>query len=426
FGNSFLVVGADGKPVAAAGGSPGGITSAFNPKIKLDGRLISLFQTTRDPQQDNRFELSRPDFDFDLNFNIRMSDVLDARILTNIRGDQEDVPFWQTRLNFDRGNLHLHSDRIELYAFDNDKLDTWGDPLDLVGRIGIYDHAFGYSQQGMQAERTIAGIDMKLLYSDNFRNGGTSRPADVTAGQDELFDERLAMGQDLVAAYNFNDTDDNKDILAYRGSRAFGTHLEAGIQARLDRGFNPGVARVAQFDDTSRVEGISLEGPTYERWRGIGGNLGWKAGGWEFRAEYLNGRNFLDFQTGTTGSMSSIENGDTVVVSLGGNEARESFEIATDNRGYLGAGGVLAGLDLDLSWELHATDITPIGNDSVLFLDNRMTTWSARVGQTFDVGTERTLEARLGFQYTDFSYDARSPWTSQFWFDRRNFWLEAG
>lgn len=426
YGNSFVVVGADGKPRASGGGGVGGAVSSLNPKIKLGGRLISTFKSSRDTLQDNRYELTRPDFDLDLDFNIKMSEVLDARVLTNIRGDQENVPFYQTRLNFDRGYLHLHSDRIDLYAFDNDRLDDWGDPLDLVGSVGIYNHEFGYFQQGLQAAKTIGGIDNKLLYSDNFRTGGTSRPADVSSDQEALFNDRLAEGQDLVAAYSFTDTDDNKDVLAYRGQRAFGAQLDAGIQARLDRGFNPGVANVTQFDDTSHASGTSLSGPTYERWRGLGANLAWKTGAWTIRGEYLNGRDYLDFQNGTTGTRVTIDDGDTTTVELAGHEALESFEIATDNRGFLGALGSLAGLDLDLSWTYHGTDVTPIGNDSALFLDNRMMAWSAEVGRTFALNSDRVLEAQLGLQYIDFEYDAGSPWTSQFWFDRRNFWLEAG
>ena len=36
------------------------------------------------------------------------------------------------------------------------------------------------------------GIDNKLIYSDNFRTGGTSRPANVSADQEALLVERLA------------------------------------------------------------------------------------------------------------------------------------------------------------------------------------------------------------------------------------------
>ena len=36
------------------------------------------------------------------------------------------------------------------------------------------------------------------------------------------------------------------------------------------------------------------------------------------------------------------------------------------------------------------------------------------------------MSARLGLSYFDFNYEAGTPWRNQFWFDRHNYWLEAG
>ncbi|MDZ4804459.1 MAG: glycogen-binding domain-containing protein [Candidatus Eisenbacteria bacterium] len=425
FGNSLIRVGADGKPQAGSAGASG-ITS-LSPKIKLNGRLISRFESIDDPNQGGRFELRRPDFDLDLDFNIRMSDVLDARVLTNIRAENEDVPFWQSRLNFDRGHLHLHSDRIDLLAFDNDRIDPWPDPLRLVGNVGIYDHDFGYDEQGMLARKKLAGFDMQLLYADNFRTGGTDRPGSVAASA-PIYEGQLARAQPLIAEYDFNDTDNNKDVLAYSAGRKLGRRLDIGVVARLDRGFNPGFARVREggYDTTGFRPARVVEGPTLERWSGAGGHGTWSTGPWKLGGEYLWGRNHLDFQNGSTLNEFRYVESDTTRRTLGGSGARESFTIATDQRANLSAAGPAVGLDLKFGWELHTTRVTPIGNDSARYLDNRMTVWSGHAGRTFPLSGERAVKARLGLEFVDFDYDAGTPWRSQFWFDSRNFWLEAG
>lgn len=424
YGNSLVRVGADGKLQVRA--TAAAVASSLNPKIVLNGRFISLFQSMTDKTQGDRLELRRPDFDLDLDYKVKMSEMLDGRILTNIRSERDNVPFWQTHLNFDRGHLRLHSDRISVYAFDEDVVPTWEDPLHLVGNVGIYRHDYGYDQQGMQAEKTVAGFDIRLLYADSFRNPGPSRPASLPQSVSDLVQWELRRGQKTVAGYGFTDGDNNKDALAFRAQRALGKAWRLGLSTRVDRGQNPGLAGVAHISgDSGDVAVRSVMGSTLERWNGVGGDLAWTRGAWNLQGEYLWGRNSLDFLGDATGVVTRYTDLDTTVTPIHHKDIG-SEPIATDNRVYLGARGPWKGFDFDLSLEYHGTDVTPLGNDSALALDNRLTTWAMAATRGWTLSHERKLNARLGLTLYDFNYDAGTPWRNQFWFDRRNFWLEAG
>jgi hypothetical protein len=425
FGNSVIKIGPDGRLVTQQATS----NTALNPKILVGGRFISLFQASEDPLEADRFELRRPDFDLDLDFKIRMSDVLDARMLTNIRSETENVQFFRSRLNFDRGNLHLHTNQIDLFAFDNDRLGTWDDPLHLVGKIGIYNHDFGFNQQGMQAQKTIGGADVRVLYSDNFRPGGFSGPATATLPVPvRQTPAGPSLPSELLADYGFNDTDSDKDVLAARLTRPLGRGLKLGVSGRLDRGFNPGVAAIFEPDapraDGRVVSGKFLLGSTLERWWGVGGDLSYARGSSTVRAEYLRGRNNLDFiggafRRGELSPQGTFVLRDTL-------DELFSFPIAKDHRFRLEWAGSLRGFNLDAAWEFHGTETTPLGSDSAAAFDNSLRTLSLSAARGYRMAGGRKLAARLGLDVFDFTYDPRTSWSNQFWFDSRNYWLEAG
>jgi hypothetical protein len=163
FGNSLIEIGADGNLVAQKATS----NTRYSPKILLGGRFINLFHSVYN-RQFNRFEITRPEFDIDLDLGVRISDLLSAHVLLNINPRNEDVQEYRSRLNYKRGSLKLTQPGIALTAFDSEDLGTWDDPLHLVGGLGIYHHPYGYKRQGAQLGLQKLGIEAEFLFSDNF------------------------------------------------------------------------------------------------------------------------------------------------------------------------------------------------------------------------------------------------------------------
>ncbi|NNE43045.1 MAG: hypothetical protein HKN12_02455, partial [Gemmatimonadetes bacterium] len=211
FGNSAFTLGKDGKIAAMEETS----NTPYNARFFITGRTIGMYQSFKNEEVDGRFELRRPNFDTDLNFAVRVNDVLDARILTNINNESENIESFRTRLNFDRGMMHFTTEDLEGWAWDNDAVENWDGPMTLLGNVGIYDHSFGYDTQGAMLRRELRGVDVRVLYADNFLDGGQNRPAldaffaseeasgelaFATLGADSLFAYRA----DLMSAYRFN------------------------------------------------------------------------------------------------------------------------------------------------------------------------------------------------------------------------------
>ncbi|MBI5835935.1 MAG: glycogen-binding domain-containing protein [Candidatus Eisenbacteria bacterium] len=443
FGNSVVRVTADGKLQAQAATS----NTPLNPKLVIGGRFITEYISRKNPADENRMELGRPTFDLDVNFAARMSDVLDARVLTNIQSEYDGVQFFRTRLNFDRGSLRLHTDQIDLLAFDNDSIPAWGDPLGLVGNIGIYRHAFGYRQQGMQARRTLLGADVRLLYADNFQPGGTGRPTLAVVPLVVYFGPGTPrfVGPAFAADYQRSFGDQAKNVLAVRAARELKPGLTLGLNARLDRGQNPGLAVIAEpsvMDSTGLVieKRITSATQAIERWWAAGADADYARGGHRVRGGYLFGRNILD--TGSSGSVSRSyffsRNDSTIwstVVQPG--VLPQDFRLARDHRAKLEwSGPLFGGARAALGWELHATHVYALGNDSakaysdslreIPDLSNRVSDWTALLEREWQRPGGRRLAARLALDYSVFHYADNTPWLHQFWFDRRNFWLDTG
>lgn len=171
FGNSVVKVGADGSLVKQAATS----NTAYSPKITIDGRIHSLTYVAFNPLL-SRYEIERPTFDVDLGFGIRISDLLKARVLTNIDPQKEDVQDYRSRLNFKRGSMDFTQPGLRVFAFTSETIPTWDDPARLVGDIGVYRHPFGFERDGFQVSASKYGFDGQLVYADNSTVGGTEFP----------------------------------------------------------------------------------------------------------------------------------------------------------------------------------------------------------------------------------------------------------
>ncbi len=438
FGNSMVKVASDGKLAVMTATS----NTAMNPKVYLGGRFITKYISRKVDADSGRLELGRPDFNLDLDFKIRMNDVLDAHMLVNIESENENVQFFRTRLNFDRGSLHLHSEALELFGFDNDSLGTWEDPLHLVGNIGIYHHAFGFAQQGVEALKDFGDFKARALYSDNFRPGGTSRPSALNL---TLPIVQLASGPSLTAntsqVYDRTFGDNAKNIFAARVTRDAGKEWWFGVSGRLDRGQNPGLVVIFEPGGTDsagrRTGGVLTSGNTVERWWAVGADARYKQPTWEFAGEYLKGRNDLMYVGDGSVFQLNFTPPDTSRLVVPLSRKPSSPRLADDSRATLQWSGRLdESLRLSAGVQLHRNHVAALGSDSLLsladslvpasdFTNTRMT-WSASARKEWLCSSGKRLTASLGLVYDHFDYDAHTPWLHQFWFDRHNFWLDAG
>jgi hypothetical protein len=193
FGNSVVKVGAGGSLVKQAATS----NTAYSPKITIGGRVHSLTYAAFNPLL-SRYEIERPTFDVDLGFDIRISDLLRAHVLTNIDPQKEDVQDYRSRLNFKRGSMELQQTDLRLLAFSSETIANWDDPVRLVGGIGVYNHPFGFERDGFQLNARKFGFDGQLLYADNSAVGGTEFPGAMKT--DSLFktDTRFRMKTNVL------------------------------------------------------------------------------------------------------------------------------------------------------------------------------------------------------------------------------------
>jgi len=447
YGNSLVHVGADGKIVAAAATA----NTAYSAKILLGGRMISRFITRENESRGGRMELERPYMDMDLDWLIRANDYLDLHLLTSINNESEATvtDFWKTNLRFDRGSLRLHTESFSLKMFDNESAGRFDDPLELVGGIGIYDHDFGFRQQGAVGSFGLGALGVTALYADDFENGGTT----VTgldslsiATEEAAFDSArgaFRFKRSEGATYSAYDDDNNKDILALRAKYPV-RDLRLGVSGRLDRGYNPGTLAIVEVDpaDTTGTLGVQRKfGKTWERWWGAGGDLlyGGETKPYVLRAEVLHGRAAVrategreaDIELRTVREVDEVF-GDTLYTSeiaTTSGERRAAgalFEIDRSTRVFLGGEYRFgeSGLRLSAEYEREGHEQTYYATSVWDTLENVMSVyrfgaargWERLLGRRWDLGLE--------VEVYDFRYDPRTPWRNQFWFDERNFWLE--
>ncbi|MEO5618487.1 MAG: glycogen-binding domain-containing protein [Candidatus Eisenbacteria bacterium] len=325
FGNSVVKVGADGAVVKQAATS----NTAYSPKITIGGRVHSLTYSVFNPLL-SRYEIDRPTFDVDLGFDIRISDVLKARVLTNIDPQKEDVQDYRSRLNFKRGWLELERPGMRLLAFNGEPIPTWDDPARLVGDIGIYEHPFGFERSGFLVNANRFGFDGQLLYADNNAVGGTEFPGGATFAEfsiDRGTNRRFVFEADAVTrawqqlrterrdsttfalvpgqfskvtttdvgdgGLGFGFGDGATDVFAASLRRRVAGGARVGLIGRADRGFHLGRLALAQV--TSDSTGTLFYGQTEQQWfaGGIEARLPLAGGSW-LHAEYLQGARRLN------------------------------------------------------------------------------------------------------------------------------------
>lgn len=440
FGNSALSVAADGSITQLAATS----NTTLSPKILLQGRAIALYEYREDRGED-RYELERPGLDFDLDFNVRVNSNLTAHVLTNVNNEAENVDFYQTRLNFDRGSLTYEDPSIFLQAWDNEGIATWDDPLHLVGNIGIYDHLFGYGTTGARARKSFAGFEAEAFYTDDGEPGSgfPAAPSEEDLSveiEDALVwtGDRYAFGRSPIL-YTYVDASGNEDVLAARISRDtskwLGRPSLARLLYRLDRGAHPGAGAALLVDPSDRTRGtvVGFDEAT-EQWQGLGGHASVEvAPALRVEAQFLHGRAWVEPRDGTLEDVSfatEIDAGGgtpetTIVVTRSGTRPIGDRELDLDesNRFFLGLRASQAPLDLrgglSLEYEDHAQELFATLLDGTL--ENSATTVRLDLAREWS-----RIRGSLDLAYTAFDYDDRTPWANQLWFDARNFWLEQG
>ncbi|NNF07949.1 MAG: hypothetical protein HKN21_14390, partial [Candidatus Eisenbacteria bacterium] len=408
FGNSAIQIGPDGDIVQMKATS----NTELSPKIYLGARYITLFNFRETQGSNPEWNLDRPDYDIDLDFAVRMNEVLTGRMLTNINNLNENVQLWETSLRFDRGHLNLDTGDIRILAFDNDRMGTFDDPLSLVGDVGIYDHAWGYEQQGVAVWKDYKGFEGHLLYSDNFRPGGTA----------STFENISATGD---VGYFRADTDNNKDVLGVRVKREVNDHLRMGVSGRLDRGSNPGLLVEFQPGTSANPLGpVDTYNNTVEEWMAAGIDLMYTNDpqGLDLSAEFLVGESQVRGESGVRENFNNV--GD--LVSTETLESRD-LRLDTSKRTHLGVHYyAFRGWHWRGVWEFEDHDMSPASNDSSMALYNRVANYKFDLEFNGQEWKNWPWEAGLAINIHDFAYDRNASWRTQLWFDTYNFWLEQG
>lgn len=444
FGNSVVKVGADGKLAGMEATS----NTPYSPKIFLGGRVIGLFISRENEVKGDRYELNRPTMDFDLDWKIRVNDVMDMYLVTKINNENEPstTDYWKTNLHFDRGLIDVHGGKLRVRMFDNWAVGRFDDPLALLGGIGIYDFDFGYDQQGLKVETNLWGADFTLVYSDDFENGGTENPLPDTIGVETeiaVFDSttmRFRNAGAVVGIYDSYYEDNDKDVLAFRVKYPL-AGCKLGASARIDRGYNPGSMMVFEADGSiaNTTGSLQVFDKSWELWRAGGGDIEWGGGEKPYvvRAEILHGRAEIQAVSGTeadivvrTDSTEDEIYGDVIysyeIVKSAAVEIEDrKFEVDRSNRFYLGGEYKLEdlGLGLGLSWERETHAQTYYATSIMDTLDNTMDLFTLTLEKEFTEFLGRSWTIAIEAERFAFDYDTRTPWGNQLWFDYRNFWM---
>ena len=464
YGNSVVTVAADGSLGGAAsvkgeaagpppadrapeqGASDVKANTPYSAKLEFHGRGVGLYEATLSREND-RYELRRPQLNFDLITDIRISEVLAARWLMKIDAEQEALDFYQTRLTFDRGNLTFRKSNFELFAYDNEKAGTWDDPLHLVGDIGIYSYDYGYNRQGFRLRPKFGGFEAELHYADNFETGGTVYPpfdpeAAVAGGRGFASEPdgdggyRLAPdGFASIATVNFSDG--NEDMFALRLARDVGSAVRLGLLARSDRGFNLGSGAFVFEDGPDQIQALS--GRFEQLWYAWGGEGRWRPGpaGLELRGEGLYGRTVAEFLEDATFDLYGVtfdDTGGVATVPLISSEPAGNQSVTLDRSRRAALGGrwdgrmfeggmvfdaLMSYMDHDDRAELNDLQAVDAGRRS---MKNVRVRWDQQWGGLLP----RQVETIVDVEWTGFDYRADDPWDAQFWFTQKNFWLENG
>ena len=459
YGNSVVMIGADGAPSGAAARAPAVATggdanpargageiqanTAYSAKLEFHGRGIGLYESFLSRAHD-RFELRRPRLDFELDTGIRISDVLAGRWLLRINSEQPQTEFFRTRLIFDRGNLTFRKNNVEVFGYDNEAAGTWDDALHLVGDVGIYGYDYGYERQGFRIRPSFGGFEGELHYADNFRAGGTTYPgtpefvitpflAGLATEPDGAGGYRLA-AETAVTNGGVNASDANEDMLALRLRRAVGP-VHVGLLGRMDRGFDLGASTFAFAAGPDRVRW--LLGQYESEWYGYGAEVRWPTGvrGLELFGEGLFGRKVADMTSAQIDEFQVTVDDTGAVVGqtlLSSTPGAMNESVTLDRSRRLALGGTWSGELVGGPSAVTATLTHQDDDDRMTFEDlraadtGRRSTNAVRVrwDQGWGALLPRAVSTIVDVEWQGFDYRAGDPWDAQFWFSQRNFWLE--
>ncbi len=480
FGNSVVTIGADGGLITAAATS----NTAYSPKILMGGRVIVLHQATLNPSY-SRYELTRPEMDIDLGFDIRVSDVMSSHFLLNINPRDEDVQDYRSRLNFKRGSILLTQPALRVLAFDSENIEAWDGPIALVGDVGQFRRPYGFQRTGFLANTSRFGVRTDLLYTDNFRVGGTEYPGfDLNRGTgrqfvfeadadartiSQMLTERSGSGYALTRGQiskvqstdigdddrSFGYGDGDEDMFAMRLRRDVGA-FRLGIMGRTDRGFHLGQLSLAQPTSDSTL--TQWRGQTANEWFGVGADAQWTISpSARLHGALLSGARRMTLLNGSTRTewkATSIA-ATTVAATPGASASADGTHFTIDRSWRLALGGAWALAEGDIAlradvehhrhrypaWIQPPASLpgeanadhprfenvdyqrgTSLGDD----LDNSMTEWRLGWDRNWRYYLGRPVKTSVEIVWTAFEYDARTAWEYQLWFPTGNFWLESG
>ena len=397
-GNSVVRVGSGGV-VLSPGMSFGGTSDASgggatNHDLRWHVRYLGFFTSRRDRELD-RYDLDRPVHDVDVRLDADFGQDLTGWFLMNFNNREAGRELSRTSLRYDRGGVLWRAPAFDLHLFDNHGVIDFEDPGDLVGRVGIYDDAFGYRRRGVFLERRILSAPLEFLYADN-----TESPPDP------LVDPPLDTSR--PETYRAVDGKRNADVLALR-FRAGRSEAGLGVGWRSDRGAAPGsLTEIDAGADSLLVNGRVFE--TRERWSGWNLDLRLRPFGTHVIAEYMSGS-----RQARAHHVRAIESG--VVGESASTDTR--FDLDDSRRAVVR----LRRADTHAAWvpelqydyQEHDYGARVTGTP---FLTRRNTLALNLKGRF--AGVDAALEAEQSW----FDYPDGATWETQFWFRRHNFWLD--
>ncbi|MCK4271035.1 glycogen-binding domain-containing protein [bacterium] len=110
----------------------------------VSGRYVSALLTRRDPEDDNRFGLIKPEHDIRLDISVEVSSGVSAWVETRINTIDDDPT-----LKLHRAHIMVDATRFSILPYHNELLVEFDDPLTLVGKIGDMQDPFGENTQGI-------------------------------------------------------------------------------------------------------------------------------------------------------------------------------------------------------------------------------------------------------------------------------------
>ena len=405
-GNSVVRVGAGGEvlpPGLTLGDASGSAASAQDRhSLRWFVRYLGFFTSRRNRALD-RYDLERPEHDVDVRMEADFGDDLTGWFLMNFNNLEEGSELSRTRMRYDRGAVLWRAPAFTLDLFDNTGVVDFEDPGSLLGRVGIYDDAFGFRRRGVHLERRILGAPLQFVYADNTEpEAGPPFEPDRIDGPPTII--RTAPFYDAV------DRKRNADVLAFR-FRAGRADEGLGFAWRNDRGSAPGTfTEIVGIPDSTTIFISAREHATTEQWSGWNLDLRLHPFGTRLVAEYMAGTRHArahSVRNPQRGGMSEPT------------ESNERFELDDSRRALvqLRRTSERRAWIPELLYEYHEHDFSNIITGTPFLSRRNTVSLNAR-------GRVARVDAAFEVEQSWFDYPDGATWETQFWFRRHNFWLD--